>query len=328
MGILIWMMIVLEMCQSRLVPTWIFENGWTLRKESLDCSQLQPKSLSDQLNHKFEPSDLIWHPDRKELFVVSDHGHLASLDISGNVSRDWKIHGKPDLEGVTLIPDRLDSVYLGQEYPAAILEFDLKSETIQRTWDLQSFLDARPDTQDPNKGLESLAFIPSPHSKNHGFFYVGRQSDALIFIFDIPVLEGQVVLRGTIKPPGPGYDLSSLTVHKDMLWMLYDKDKSLYAIDLLEPGLIPTTQNIVAVDATAKPVKRIGSMSFNIRGQEGIAFVENASGSWVFVAVDAPKKAGQKNILRYTLREFFGCFSSYGLNSLPLRIASQPKKDL
>ena len=61
----------------------------------------------------------------------------------------------------------------------------------------------------------------------------------------------------------------------------------------------------------------IGTMTFETRGLEGIAFYDEKGETGVVLAVDAPHKSGQKDLLKYTARQFFSCFSSLGMQAMP-----------
>lgn len=118
---------------------------------------------------------------------------------------------------------RHDVLYLGHESPPYIYEYNLTSSSFQRKWNLHIPHKGPDDdfTAAKENGIESLVFIASPNSKNGGFFYAGRQSDAKIFVYDVDLLEdkaasrlddgvknGTLTFRGTMIPPGPGYDLA------------------------------------------------------------------------------------------------------------------------
>ncbi|TPX69560.1 hypothetical protein SpCBS45565_g02275 [Spizellomyces sp. 'palustris'] len=293
-------------------------------------------SLYSRLPRKFEPSDLVWDPSKQLLYVVSDNGRVAALDNVGTDSevaaQVWKLGKKFDLEGCTLVPGRTDTIYLGVEYPAAVLEYNLNSSSIIRKWRLESYFDQHPVPADPdsdasevdtNSGLESLVFVPSSASDWGGYFYVGRQEDARVFVFELPVsekasmIESELRFRGWIQPPGPGYDLSAMTLWRNHLWLLYDKPYQLLALKSL--SILPKEGAEMQMEGAT--LQAVSQMSFDIRGQEGLAFVEEANGTkWVFIGVDPPKHKGAKDLLRYNLDTFFECFADNGLESIPTRV--------
>ncbi|KAI8824933.1 uncharacterized protein EV422DRAFT_564293 [Fimicolochytrium jonesii] len=295
--------------------------------DTTDCKGL---SMYGRLEKKFEPSDMVWQPSTNTLFVVSDGGKIGGLtnigtpDGSGTPAEIWDLGGDFDLEGCTLVAGRDDFIYLGNEVPASIVEYNLKTSSVTRRWDLQATFDAHPvadpDAKADNNGLESLVFMSSPDVKSGGYFYAGRQADAQIFVYDIPLDDpsGSATLMGIIDPPGQGYDLSAMTLWRNNLWLLYDKPKELRAVEWSNAMLSPTARPVQKVNAKGLQNTRVGTLSFSVRGQEAIQFVQDPQGKqWVFVGVDPPKRKGPKDLLRFELEEFFDCFADAGTAAIP-----------
>ncbi|KAJ3157661.1 hypothetical protein HDU89_000037 [Geranomyces variabilis] len=286
----------------------------------VDCSGT---SLYDRLPSKFEPSDLAFDHATSTLFVVSDSGKLGALtQVDSDNGPDAKVYavGKQfDLEGCTLVPSRPGFVYLGNEYPAAIVEFELASSKVTRQWAVQPFFDASTTANaDTNSGLESLVFSQTNDSLTT--FYVGRQADARVFVVNV-ALDGQSTTKpalvGTLDPPGPGTDLSSMTIFRDFIWLLYDKPKQALALPLSAATIPPDATG--TIDDTGAASAQVGTLEFTTRGQEGLAFVELADGQkFVFVGVDPPKGKGDKDLRRYDFDTFFECFSAHGAPPAPL----------
>ncbi|KAJ3038038.1 hypothetical protein HDV00_001082 [Rhizophlyctis rosea] len=233
------------------------------------------------------------------------------MGLDGSLNAVWNMGKDFDLEGTTLIPDRHDLIYLGQEYPATIIEYNLTSTSIRRSFDVQRHFDEQPAaTKSKNSGLESLVHVPLPDAE---IFLVGRQFDARIFVFDVPALfsktSAKLKFRGSIIPPGPGKDLSAMTLWHGKLWLLYDKSQQMLGWDLRDV----TTQVVglggVIVDASDVSVTRL---DFGTVGQEGIAFVDDdgSGGRWVFIGVDPSRNNGPKDLLRYPLSSFIECFGN------------------
>ncbi|KAI8928236.1 hypothetical protein BC831DRAFT_449049 [Entophlyctis helioformis] len=307
--------------------------------QAQSCSGLSRIGL---LPDTIEPSDLAWQPLLNQLFLVSDNGQVLGLtvDPSGTTSaaRSFRLKGL-DLEAVAVVPSKPDVVYLGVERPPAIVEFNLTSESITASISISSFLDTDPPpgaSLQENQGLESLVFVPEPGNGSTGHFLVGRQQDARLFVFKTDTASPFALeFIGAIDPVGPGKDLSALTLWRSQLWMLYDKPKELHAVaiaDLLAaistaasgstspraPAQAASTKQS-RKNASLLPSSSIGTLAFDVRGQEGIAFVTHAGSQqeWVFVAVDAPHKNGRKDLLQYEVDTFFICFAPHGLQSIP-----------
>ncbi|KAL2913681.1 hypothetical protein HK105_206841 [Polyrhizophydium stewartii] len=297
------------------------------------------ESLSDILPGKAEPSDLAWDAAARRLHLVSDNGQLLVLSVpagrgsQASLELKVKVDGKPDLEGVALIPSRPDHVYLGVESPPAILELHLPSQTVVAEMPLRAAMDRDPplDGEADNQGLESLLFIPplkttsgsaragsGKQGQRLGYFIVGRQQDARLFVFEVTIdgdpASGPMSLEllGTAHLPGaPANDLSALTLWRSRIFMLFDKPKTLHVVSLDEmhaainrmldfgasrapsdPGLqrrrrasggtspvIPSQLPPLQVLADSRTnIDGSGAFAFEIRGQEGIAFAEPAGG--------------------------------------------------
>ncbi|KAJ3054707.1 hypothetical protein HK097_001050 [Rhizophlyctis rosea] len=282
--------------------------------------------ISHDLPDDYEPSDLVWDKPSSTLFVASDSGRFAGIDTKGKLKGEWDLGDNFDLEGIALSPYQPGLVYLGQEAPPSIIEFNTTSSSITRRWNITA-----PADPDKNKcdaltlkanGIESLVFIASRNSPNGGFFYAGRQCDARVFVYDIPLEggnDGKVVYRGYIDPPGPGYDLAAMTAFNEVLYLVYDEDKVVHALDLTDPTFIPpplpppsgnTTAPEWIIDATKKDATEY-DLVFDRRGQEGMTFAEvrgTQHDRFVFVAIDPPKHKGRKLVVKYELEEFWECF--------------------
>ncbi|KAI9103049.1 hypothetical protein DFS34DRAFT_607278 [Phlyctochytrium arcticum] len=278
------------------------------------------ESIYSLLPPKAEPSDAIFDQDSQRLFVVGDEGTLTAIsDVDAGPSAKAQIFklGKTfDLEGVTLVPERKDTVYLGNEFPASIIEYDLATSSPIRTFNFQTTFDNfSTGTVGKNDGLESVAFVPSPRSAWGGFFFVGRQADARTFIFELPVA-GEAIAstatdikyRGFFQPPGAPTDLSQMTVFNNHLFFLYDGALTMTSMTLDSVlGLIEDNKEI-QVDATTLGATDIGTFQFKTLGQEALAFANTASGAqWVFVGLDPKGKSG-KDLLRFDMPTFLQCF--------------------
>ncbi|KAJ3030206.1 hypothetical protein HDV00_009076 [Rhizophlyctis rosea] len=325
-------------------------------------------SISQNLPKGYEPSDLVWDKPSSTLYIASDNGRIAGVDVDGKIKQEYNLGEKFDLEGIALVPWRRDVVYLGFEAPPAILEFNLTSSKITQRWNLTAPADAdknkcdvylkdgKVSTQKAN-GIESLVFIATRNSPNGGFFYAGRQCDARVFVYDIPIEggnDGKVLYRGYIDPPGPGYDLAgeyltitvvhdvqfpdplqlayppiphppttAMTAYNEILYLVYDKDKVVHALDLTDPTLIPpplpstphpsppdnSTSPKWIVDATDMDATDY-DLTFKRRGQEGMTFAEvrgTQHETFVFLGIDPPGKKG-KDVIRFGVGEFWECF--------------------
>ena len=162
------------------------------------------------------------------------------------------------------------------------------------------------DGEDTNNGMESLVFVPNTAAKNgKGYFYAGRQKDARICVFDI--LDDTVHFAGALIAPGPEYDLSAMTLYRDRLYFLYDKEKLLLAVSSKDPAIQPHRD--INTVKTLTNTNVVGAWHFTRRGQEGIAFGSSDGQNWAIFAIDPPKKKGRKDIVRFHMNDFVTCFN-------------------
>ncbi|KAJ3299544.1 hypothetical protein HK104_008521 [Borealophlyctis nickersoniae] len=282
--------------------------------------------ISQNLPSDYEPSDLVWDKPSSTLYVASDNGRIAGIDVDGNVKGEWDLGKKFDLEGIALVPQKRGFVYAAHEHPPSIIEFNTASSKIERRWNISIPTPQYPFpgnyTAHKANGIESLVFIASRNSPNGGFFYAGRQSDARVFVFDVPVDKdvqpdeegGKAIYRGYLDPPGPGYDLAAMTAFREILYFIYDKTKTVHALDLTNPRFIPpaavSDDKEWQVDARKDDFTE-RDLKFLRRGQEGMTFAEvkgKVHESYVFIGIDPPKGKGEKEVLRFGLKEFWKCF--------------------
>ncbi|KAJ3184844.1 hypothetical protein HDU85_001523 [Gaertneriomyces sp. JEL0708] len=298
-----------------------------------DCT---PTSLYHHLPPKFEPSDITFQPATRTLYIVSDDGRLAAMQnvTSDTATKIWDIGKEYDLEGISVIEDKEDLVYLGVEYPAAVLEYNVTSATIQKKWDIQPMFEAFPattvtttlerrkktakpkaqvNTIMTNAGLESLLFVrsPSPSPAAVGHFLVGRQADARVFIFTaLKTSEGLDLKHvGTFSPPGPATDLSALTIHSNALYLLYDKPRQLISLPLTTIYSLLDDKVATDISVDLSTTQGVHTFTSSSRGWEGISFFEENGTNYVIVGVDPPKKKGKKDLLLWSEDTFFACTS-------------------
>ncbi|KAI9144204.1 hypothetical protein BKA69DRAFT_846622 [Paraphysoderma sedebokerense] len=195
-----------------------------------------------------------------------------------------------------LIVHRPDVLYLASEYPPTILEFSKSKSTVIRSWDLSPQFGYR-----KKDGLEAITFIPDASVPTGGYFYVGRQRDARIFVFDVPVKSKsetkELNFRGYIIPPGPGFDLSALYYHNSTLYLLFDKPQVLIPISLpansdsnseVKSKYLPSSQSAtLSLDASRDHVTTIPTLE---RGQEAISIAMVDGVSYVFFGIDVNGK--------------------------------------
>lgn len=171
-----------------------------------------------------EPSDIVYHPTRKTLFVVSDEGHVAEIKTDGTPVNKRLGGAWRDYEGITVNPET-GLVYVAVEGEEKILELDpatleTKREfTVERTFDGKTVMAAGGD------GIEGLTFVPDEKHAEGGKFLAAHQvmepartpnEVSALFEIELPLktakegqgLKGKIVRRLDI--PG-AVDLSAVS---------------------------------------------------------------------------------------------------------------------
>lgn len=133
-------------------------------------------NIGTQLPAGYEPSGIIWHSRLASLILVWDNGYVTQMDTNGAVIRTSQQRiANVDLEGITIVDEQSNFIYLLQEFPQQILEFDLTTwNTTGRVWSLAGM------QGNARSGAEALTY----HRANREF-YVGSQFDGQIYVYRI-----------------------------------------------------------------------------------------------------------------------------------------------
>jgi hypothetical protein len=170
-------------------------------------SSVLPGISIGSLPSNYETSGLTWHEGMQKLFAVSDEGIVSMMNEDGSDLVHWTVPG--DLEAITVADHTSNFVYIGVEHPDSILEFDVSTGQVTRTFSLTDWM-----TGSPNLGLEALAFVPDESHAEGGVFYAGLQQDGQIYRFELPVLSSQtstdVLFIDTLTIEGGHPDLADL----------------------------------------------------------------------------------------------------------------------
>ena len=98
----------------------------------------------------YEPSGIVWHSRLNTLFLVSDpspsySGRVTQMNTDGSGVTHWTVGG--DLEGIAVADPATNYVYVLNEYPYALYEFDFSIGTKTKSWDLSTLIPAPLDTR-------------------------------------------------------------------------------------------------------------------------------------------------------------------------------------
>lgn len=186
----------------------------------------------------FEASGADWHAGRDEIVVVSDDGRIARLSPDGALRGVLTLAG--DFEGVCVADPNLDRVYVAREKPEALLEVDLSSGFVLRTFDLTGVLSA-PD----QRSIEAVDFLPDATHPEGGTFFVGSTFDGRVHELSLPVATSassdQVTWLGAFTPANSN-DLRGIDADADagVLHLLYSGSSAHVRVVQLDGTLLAT----------------------------------------------------------------------------------------
>lgn len=213
-----------------------------------------PGTTISTLPYQYETSGLTWHDGLQKLFAVSDEGVVSMMNADGSDLVNWNVSG--DLEALTVADHSSDLIYIGVENPDSILEFDVSTGQVTRTFDLTNWM-----TGADNRGLEALAFVPDITHPEGGLFYAGLQSDGHIYQFALPIVStsssNAVTFVQSMAIEGGSTDLAGLAYDpaSDLLLAMFDSMDQLNVID--RDGQLRSRWNVPGV------------------GQEAVIFVDS-----------------------------------------------------
>lgn len=214
---------------------------------------------------KIESSDMI--VKNGKFYIVDDEGGLLVTDGKKFTTIRSGINGL-DLEGITSNPNEPNIVYLGQEYPAKILKYDITAKKVRKKYTLKGF------PNDGGAGMESLVYVPEMDA-----FLAGSQADSKVYIYKIT--NDKPTLVGNFQAPGADEDLAGMTVYENKIYFLYDSPQLIvvsdytvngnslelsntksYGIDIPDAEGIALDADYVYVCKDSGPVNRISRKEF------------------------------------------------------------------
>ena len=177
----------------------------------------------------YEPSGAAWHTGLSKLLLVSDGGLVSMLNADGTSVSNWSVTG--DLEAISVTDPSSSFVYVGVENPDSILELNISTGVVTRTFDLTPWMSGP-----SNQGLEALTFLPDPGDPEGGLFYAGLQDDGKIYSFRLSISSSTtattVTYLETITPVLGRTDLSGLHYdsNNEVLYAIFDGSDLLRAM--------------------------------------------------------------------------------------------------
>jgi len=197
----------------------------------------------------FEPSGIVWDDFTGALWVVDDEGQLARMLRDGTLPSDWDLTSTLnlgalglaalDLEGVA-VTGTTQKLYLGNEYPPMILEYN-SSSTGDPTWTGKSWPLASFDPlATSSNGMEGLTWVPNGYhpysnSSSGGLFYASSQASGTIYVYNVNLsTSGSTPAPLASFTPDPSQtDISDLYFSPSTrtLFVLYDTANKVLEID-------------------------------------------------------------------------------------------------
>ena len=190
-----------------------------------------PGTTIGNLPLSYETSGLAWHDGLQKLFAVSDDSIVSMMnaDGTGRVNLGGYIG---DLEALTVADHISSKIYIGVEHPDSIVEFDVNTGQVTRTFELTSWM-----TGANAKGLSALAFVPDATHPEGGIFYAGLQETGRIYQFSLPIATSSsstaVNFIQSISIEGGSTDLEGLAYESSsgQLLAMFDSTDQLKVID-------------------------------------------------------------------------------------------------
>lgn len=226
----------------------------------------------------YEPSGIVWDDFTGALWVVGDEGQLSRMLDDGTSTSTWNLSGGPDLESVA-VTGTTQKLYLGEEYPPTILEYN-SSSTGTPTATGKSWSLGLPATS--SDGMEGLTWVPNGYhpyasSSSGGVFFASSQSDGAVYVYDVNLsTSGSTpALRGSFTPDAAQTDISDLYFSKQTrtLFVLYD-----------------TANKVVEIDTSTASFSIMSSYTLpaSTSGQEGVTLLPQCPGALtnIYIADD------------------------------------------
>ncbi len=174
-----------------------------------------------------EPSGLMWHSGRNQLFMVGDEGQIVAMDKDGSNPTVWNAGG--DLEDITVQSTSSNFVFLADE-DGKIVKYDLSRSRAVKSWDVTRWM---PEVN--GAGMEALTYA-------NGYFYAGYQANGKIYVLDLSRSTPRKVRE--INAPSGYTDISGLHYRDGYLYALYSNTLFVMTTD----GTVKETYSVPGSD--------------------------------------------------------------------------------
>lgn len=229
----------------------------------------------------------VYEPIEDKIYVVR-RNEIFSMNPDGSGVQSWTNNLYYDLESVTttgFLPQgrTVPYIYIGQEDPAAIVEFDPVTGTLTgKSWDVSQWIDSIDDNGGFGKRMEGITFVPDGHfylgtpqvsaapSGSGGIFLISMQYghpatplNAPVIVIDVDLANSGNVTYMDEWVPIPGrQDISDMHYSSltRLLYIEFDRDNKLVVQKMDASGVITDYD-----------------LPNNSTDEEALAFVPNAA---------------------------------------------------
>jgi uncharacterized protein YjiK len=123
-------------------------------------------------------SGIVFHPQRKTLFGVSDEGHVIEFEPDGTLVQQERVRQGADFEGITCHPVT-GLLYVAVEGDEVILEVNPDNLQVVRDIPIDRVFEGRVLLDPKGNGVEGITFVPTSVGAMGGTFYLVNQSKKL-----------------------------------------------------------------------------------------------------------------------------------------------------
>ena len=235
-----------------------------MEKEVLPIKKEEIIKIDDP---KFEPSGITYNKKNNELFVVSDNGRLAIINLDSLKVEIINAKNR-DYEGMSIDTDG-NRIFVVEEGKDNIIEIDRDFNRLKK-FNIPRYFDGKLILKKGINGLESLAFFK--YEGNCAYFYSANQKFddelsknelASLLLLKIDLDTNEVVIQKLI--PLNICDISGMALYKERLFILSDTYNRVYIFD-------------------TKRDKIVSSYEIPGKDQEGIAFDDKGN---IYLAQDS-----------------------------------------
>jgi uncharacterized protein YjiK len=221
------------------------------------------------------PSGIVYHSERRTLFVVGDKGDICEIQRAGMLVKGERIR-HADFEGITYDPSS-GLLYIAIEGEEKIIEVNPDDFEVLREFEINRTFRGSTVLKAGGNGIEALTFVPNSNHPEGGTFYIANQG------FDLgneedpsAIFELYVPLKGGSSRGGRAWIIRSISLNAiDLSGLYYNRvSDHLYVISGVGNTLFELTRDGDILATYTLPGDN----------QEGIAVDENG---FLYIAQDS-----------------------------------------